>query len=51
MVGFGTFEGTEFVRLVTINTTLQEEDILNFFKVIENFCKQTDPKRLNTENC
>ncbi len=37
MVGFGTFEDKEFVRLVTINTTLNEEDILDFFNVIETF--------------
>ena len=37
MVGFGTFKGIEFVRMVTINTTLEKEDILNFFKVIEDF--------------
>ncbi len=37
MVGFGTFGDNEFVRLVTINTTLKEDDILNFFKVIEDF--------------
>ncbi|HEX9826945.1 MAG TPA: pyridoxal-dependent decarboxylase [Flavobacteriaceae bacterium] len=37
MVGFGTFRNDEFVRLVTINTSLKEQDILNFFKKIENF--------------
>lgn len=44
MVGFGTFEGNEFVRLVTINTTLNEKDILNFFKVLEGFA---DKHKLN----
>jgi len=37
MVGFGTFRNDEFVRLVTINTSLKEQDIINFFKKIENF--------------
>ncbi|MEZ4801937.1 MAG: aminotransferase class V-fold PLP-dependent enzyme [Gelidibacter sp.] len=37
MVGYGTFREKEFVRLVTINTTLRKEDILNFFKVLEEF--------------
>jgi hypothetical protein len=37
MVGFGNFNGTEFVRMVTINTTLEEQDIYNFFKTIEDF--------------
>jgi len=37
MVGFGNFNGQEFVRMVTINTTLTKSDILNFFKTIEDF--------------
>jgi glutamate/tyrosine decarboxylase-like PLP-dependent enzyme len=37
MVGFGSFNGTEFVRLVTINTTITKNDILALFKTIENF--------------
>jgi len=37
LVGFGTFKNDEFVRLVTINTSLKEEDIMNFFKKIEEF--------------
>ncbi len=36
MVGFGTDKGIEFVRLVTINATNTKEDILHFFKAIEN---------------
>ncbi|MGJ8592136.1 MAG: pyridoxal phosphate-dependent decarboxylase family protein [Aquaticitalea sp.] len=42
MVSFGSFEGNDFVRLVTINTTLNKEDILNFFGVIENFVERTN---------
>jgi sulfinoalanine decarboxylase/sulfinoalanine decarboxylase/aspartate 1-decarboxylase len=37
LVGFGTFREDEFVRLVTINTSLNEQDILNFFERIETF--------------
>lgn len=44
MVGFGTFEDKEFVRLVTINTTLNTKDILNFFTVIEDFFRNHDIK-------
>nr|WP_321222107.1 aminotransferase class V-fold PLP-dependent enzyme [uncultured Psychroserpens sp.] len=37
MVGFGNFNNKEFVRMVTINSQLQEKDIVNFFTTIENF--------------
>ncbi|MFT4673128.1 MAG: sulfinoalanine decarboxylase [Patiriisocius sp.] len=37
MVGFGIFRETEFVRLVTINSGNNEEDILHFFKICETF--------------
>jgi glutamate/tyrosine decarboxylase-like PLP-dependent enzyme len=37
MVGFGSFKGDEFVRLVTINSENSAEDILNFFKKLEQF--------------
>ncbi|MDT0559349.1 pyridoxal-dependent decarboxylase [Ichthyenterobacterium sp. W332] len=39
MVGFGQFKGQEFVRLVTINSTLQEEDIKNFFSTLERYVR------------
>ena len=42
MVGFGNFKQQEFVRMVTINSVLQEEDIINFFKTIEEFTSSTD---------
>ena len=31
------FNEDTFVRFVTINATNKKEDILNFFKVLENF--------------
>lgn len=37
MVGFGTFDNTEFVRMVTINSLLEKEDVLAFFKTLECF--------------
>jgi hypothetical protein len=37
MVGFGQFNNQEFVRMVTVNSVLQEKDITNFFMTIENF--------------
>ncbi|RKE98328.1 pyridoxal phosphate-dependent decarboxylase family protein [Ichthyenterobacterium magnum] len=37
MVGYGNFNDTEFVRMVTINSVLKEEDIIAFFKTIESF--------------
>lgn len=40
MVGFGTFKSAEFVRFVTINADNQKEDIINFFKTLEQFVEQ-----------
>ncbi len=37
MVGFGSFNNNVFVRLVTINAENREEDILSFFKILEDF--------------
>ena len=37
VVGFGAFEEDTFVRLVTINANNEQVDILNFFKVMEEF--------------
>ena len=39
MVGYGNHKENNFVRLVTINRENSEEDILNFFKVIEDFAE------------
>lgn len=40
VVGFGDFKEDTFVRLVTINATNTEQDILNFFKVLEDFVEE-----------
>lgn len=35
MVGFGQFDGEEFIRLVTVNATNGESEIKTFFEVLE----------------
>lgn len=42
VVGFGAFNEEEFIRLVTINATNSSKDILNFFKVIEQFVEENE---------
>ncbi len=37
LVGYGAFADQEFIRLVTINAQNEEEDIINFFTVLEGF--------------
>jgi len=37
MVGYGTFREDTFVRLVTINTQVEEKDMMAFFKTLEAF--------------
>lgn len=41
VVGFGAFKKETFVRFVTINANNEEVDILNFFKVLEEFVAKT----------
>ena len=41
VVGFGAFHEETFIRLVTINANNEKADILNFFKVLENFVEKT----------
>lgn len=40
LVGFGNFRDTEFVRLVTINSSIEAEDIEIFFNTLERFVAQ-----------
>ncbi len=42
MVGFGNFKGKEFVRLVTINTVVDHNDIVTFFKTLEAFVEKNE---------
>ena len=37
MVGFGSFHKNTFVRLVIINGENSEQDMLNFFEILEDF--------------
>jgi hypothetical protein len=39
VIGFGIIKGVTFVRLVTINPSNTENDILDLFKTIEDFVK------------
>lgn len=49
MVGYGSFKGTEFIRLVTVNAQNTKEDIMNFFKTLEAFVeKHPDLLELHT---
>jgi len=50
LVGYGTFGPDEFIRLVTINVQNDREDILNFFKILENFVAENKERFLvNTQ--
>ncbi|MFT6962744.1 MAG: sulfinoalanine decarboxylase/sulfinoalanine decarboxylase/aspartate 1-decarboxylase [Flammeovirgaceae bacterium] len=40
VVGFGSFKEDTFVRFVTINANNTKQDILNFFKVLEEFVEK-----------
>lgn len=44
MVGYGEFKGKVFVRLVTINSNNENDDILNFFKVLETYVEEKEQK-------
>lgn len=40
MIGYGSYDGDEFVRLVTINSNNEDQQIMDFFKVLENFTEK-----------
>lgn len=42
MVGYGTFKGETFIRLVTINAQNEKEDILQFFDKLEQFVARNE---------
>ncbi|MBZ9626710.1 aminotransferase class V-fold PLP-dependent enzyme [Psychroflexus sp. CAK1W] len=48
MVGYGEFQGITFVRLVAINSNNREEDILNFFKVMETYVEEKQLELVTT---
>jgi len=37
LVGYGSFNGDEFIRLITINAQNEHQDLLDFFKTLEKF--------------
>lgn len=39
MIGFGTFKNEKFIRLVTINCQNSKKEVINVFKIIEEFVK------------
>lgn len=50
VVGFGSFNEYTFVRFVTINANNSKQDIMNFFKVLEDFVEKTpNLKRMMVE--
>lgn len=40
LVGYGSFQEEVFIRLVTINAQNEHQDILNFFKIMEQFVEE-----------
>jgi len=42
VVGYGTFREHTFIRLVTVNATNEEEDIMNFFQKMEAFIDERE---------
>lgn len=51
VVGFGSFKEDTFIRFVTINATNSRSDILNFFKVMEDYvAKNPSLKKLTALN-
>lgn len=40
MVGYGHYESDQFVRLVTINSSISEQDVFDFFKNLEAFAEE-----------
>lgn len=42
LVGYGSFESDEFIRLVTINAQNEKEDIVKFFEVLEKFVAENE---------
>lgn len=49
MVGYGSFNDTEFIRLVTINAQNSKDDILNFFKLLEQFVLENHEKLIENK--
>ena len=50
MIGFGEFKEKRFVRLVVVNFENNNKDILNVFKIIEEFGKEKHKSLKKTTN-
>lgn len=50
MVGYGMFNNVQFVRLVTINSNNSEDEIINFFQVLEEFVAENEALLLANTN-
>ncbi len=48
MVGFGSSKGVDFIRLVTINADNSDEELLNFFNVLESFVEEYQDELLES---
>jgi len=48
-VGYGSFNGVEFIRLVTVNAGNAKADILNFFDILESFVKENSTELLTVQ--
>jgi sulfinoalanine decarboxylase/sulfinoalanine decarboxylase/aspartate 1-decarboxylase len=46
MVGYGHFDGVDFIRLVTINSNNTKKEIRNFFEVLEKFAVQLEAEEV-----
>ena len=42
LVGYGSFNGDEFIRFITINAQNEHKDIINFFKTMEQFVAENE---------
>jgi len=50
MVSYGNFNGNTFIRLVTINTALNHDDIFTFFKTLESYASNQKLHIYDDEN-
>lgn len=47
MVGYGSFNHVEFIRLVTINAQNEKETIIDFFKTLEHYVEKYEEELLS----
>ena len=44
MIGYGSFNKKNFIRLVTVNSSNTKNEIFEMFKVLENFVEKNKDK-------